>query len=100
MTEPSLFVVFERQTEGELDSKQNDWLDSKQNDWLSERENPTHIIKITDERLTVEMSAPSIGHAPISSPDRFSRSIQYHEYIVVNRTDDAEPSKEPTVGPS
>ena len=92
MTKPSLFVVFEGQTEGELDSKQNDW--------LSERENPTHIIKITDERLTVEMSAPSLRHAPISSPDRFSRSIQYHEYIVVNRTDDAEPSKEPTVGPS
>src|SRR5712664_3174340 len=78
MTKPSLFVVFEGQTEGELDSKQNDW--------LSERENPTHIIKITDELLTAEMSAP---------PDRFSRSIQYHEYIVVNRTD-AEPSKEPT----
>jgi len=46
MTKPSLFVVFEGQTEGELDCKQNDW--------LSERENPTHIIKITDERLTAE----------------------------------------------
>ena len=56
MIKPSLFVVFEGQTEGELDSKQNDW--------LSERENPTHIIKITDE---------------LSSPDRFSRRIQYHE---------------------
>ena len=87
MTKPSLFVVFEGQTEGELDSKQNDW--------LGERQNPTHIIKITDERLTAEMSAPSIRHAPISSPDRFSRSIPYHEYVVVNRTD-AEPSKEPT----
>jgi hypothetical protein len=63
MTKPSLFVVFEGQTKCELDSKQNDW--------LSDRENPTHIIKTTDERLTVEMSA----HAPISSPDRFSRSI-------------------------
>jgi hypothetical protein len=61
MRMPSLFVVFERQTEGELDSKQNDW--------LNERENPTHIIKITDERLTAEMSTPSIPHAPISSPD-------------------------------
>ncbi len=71
MKNPSLFVVFEGQTEGELDSKQNDW--------LSQRENPTHIIKITDERLTVEMSAPSLRHAPISSPDRFSRSIEYHE---------------------
>jgi hypothetical protein len=87
MIKPSLFVVFEGQTEGELDSKQNNW--------LSERENPTHIIKITDELLTAEMSAPFIRHHPISSPDRFSRSIQYHEYIVVNRTD-AEPSKEPT----
>ena len=87
MRNPSLFVVFTGQTEGELDSRQNDW--------LSTRENPTHIIKITDEHLTTEMSAPSIRHAPISSPDRFSRSIQYHEYIVVNRTD-AEPSKEPT----
>ena len=57
MTKPSLLVVFEGQTEGELDSKQNDW--------LSERENPTHIIKITDEHLTTEMSAPSIRHAPI-----------------------------------
>ena len=92
MTKPSLFVVFEGQTEGELDSKQNDW--------LSERENPTDIIKITDELPTAEMSAPSIRHYPISSPDRFSRSIEYHEYFVVNRTDDAEPSKEPTVGPS
>jgi hypothetical protein len=71
MRNPSLFVVFEGQTEGELDSKQNDW--------LSARENPTHVIKITNERLTVEMSAPSIPHAPISSPDRFSRSIEYHE---------------------
>ena len=71
MRMPSLFVVFEGQTEGELDSKQNDW--------LNERENPTHIIKITDERLTAEMSTPSIPHAPISSPDRFSRSIEYHE---------------------
>jgi hypothetical protein len=87
MTRPSLFVVFTGQTEGELDSRQNDW--------LSKRENPTHIIKITDESLTAEMSAPSIRHAPISSPHRFSRSIEYHEYIVVNRTD-AEPSKEPT----
>jgi hypothetical protein len=43
MRNPSLFVVFEGQTEGELDSKQNDW--------LSARENPTHVIKITDERL-------------------------------------------------
>ncbi len=92
MIRPSLFVVFEGQTEGELDSKQNDW--------LSARENPTHIIKITDELPTAEMSAPSIRHYPISSLDRFSRSIEYHEYFVVNRTDDAEPSKEPTVGPS
>jgi hypothetical protein len=91
MIKPSLFVVFEGQTEGELDSKQNDW--------LSERENPTHLIKITDERLTVEMSAPFIRHYPISSPHRFLRSIEYHEYIVANRTD-AEPDKEPTVGPS
>jgi hypothetical protein len=75
MIRPSLFVVFEGQTEGELDSKQNDW--------LSARENPTHIIKITD---AAEMSAPSIRHYPISSPDRFSRSIEYHEYFVVNRT--------------
>ena len=87
MRNPSLFVVFEGQTEGELDSKQNDW--------LSARENQTHVIKITVEHLTAEMSAPSIRHASISAPDRFSRSIQYHEYIVVNRTD-AEPSKEPT----
>ena len=71
MRMPSLFVVFERQTEGELDSKQNDW--------PNERENPTHIITITDERLTAEMSTPSIPHTPISSPDRFSRSIEYHE---------------------
>jgi len=63
MIRPSLFVVFEGQTEGELDSKQNDW--------LSARENPTHIIKITDELPTAEMSAPSIRHYPISSLDRF-----------------------------
>ena len=56
MRNPSLFVVFTGQTEGELDSKLNDW--------LSARENPTHVIKITDEP---------------SSPDRFSRSIEYHE---------------------
>jgi hypothetical protein len=71
MIKPSLFVVFEGQTEGELDSKQNDW--------LSARENQTHVIKITDEHLTAEMSAPSIRHAPISSPHRFLRSIEYHE---------------------
>jgi hypothetical protein len=101
MTKPSLFVVFEGQTEGELNSKQNDWLSQRENPThiIKITDNPTHIIKITDERLTVEMSAPSIRYAPISSPHRFLRSIEYHEYIVANRTD-AEPDKEPTVGPS
>jgi hypothetical protein len=71
MTKPSLFIVLKGKTESELDSKQNNW--------LNQRENPTHITKITDERLMAEMSAPPVRHAPISSPDRFSRRIEYHE---------------------
>jgi hypothetical protein len=71
MTKPSLSIVFKGQTTGELDFKQNDW--------QSRRENPTHILKITDERLPFEMRAPSIRYAPIGSPDRFSRRIEYRE---------------------
>lgn len=71
MTKPSLSIVFKGQTTSELDSKQNNW--------LNRRENPTHILKITDEHLPFEMSAPSIPYASIGSLDRFSRRIEYHE---------------------
>lgn len=67
---PSLFIVFTGQTTGELDFKQNDW--------QRRREKSTYITKITDERLPFEVTTPS-RHAPIVSPDRFLRRVEYHE---------------------